>query len=78
VVYGFQGLGHYPIIRSHYQNGNVGNLGSAGPHGGEGRMTGRVQKSKFSAIYLHLVSANMLGDTPGFTIRYVGLSDNIK
>ena len=36
VVDGFDGLGHDPVVGRHHQHHDVGDLGTPGPHGGEG------------------------------------------
>ena len=37
-------LGHHPVVGRHDQDDDVGDLGAAGPHGGEGLVAGRVDE----------------------------------
>ena len=41
---GFFGLGLYALISRHDEDGDVGDMGAARSHGGEGLMSGRVNE----------------------------------
>ena len=69
-----------PIIRSHHQDYQVGNLGAPGPHGGESFMSGGVQKDYLPLALgqFHMVSPDVLGNATGLFCRYFCISDIIK
>ncbi len=47
---GFNGLRHDAVVRSHNQNGDIGDLGAAGTHGGECLMSGGIQEGDGLAV----------------------------
>ena len=78
MIDGLDGLRHHPVIGGHYQNGNIGDIGTVGPHGGEGFVAGRVQEGYLLVVHRYLVGPDMLGNATGLGIHDVGLSDGIK
>ena len=40
VVDGLHGLGHDAVVGGHHQDGDIGDHGAPGPHGGEGLVAG--------------------------------------
>ena len=71
-------LRHDPIIGSHHQHHNICALRATCAHGGEGRMTGCIQKGDRAAFQLDLISADMLGDATRFAFGHVGMADRIQ
>ena len=78
VLDGLHGLGHDPIVRRHHQDDDVGDLGAAGPHGGEGSVARGVKEGHHAARRLHVISADMLGDAAGLTRRHLGATDVVE
>ena len=78
VVDGFERLRHHAIVRRHHQDDDVGDLGAAGAHAGEGFVAGRVDEDDLLALQLHLVGADMLRDSARFAPRHVGHADGVQ
>ena len=78
VADGLHRLGHHAVVGGHDQDHDVGDLGAAGAHGRKGRVTGRVQEGDGTAVGLHGVGADVLGDTAGLTGDDVGLADAVQ
>ena len=85
VVNGLQGLRHDSVIGGNDQHHDVGDLGAAGAHAGEGFVTRRVEEDDLAAKGgrvrvgdLHLVGADVLGDAAGFAFGYVGGADGVE
>jgi len=82
VVQGLNRLGHDSIVRRDHQDRDVRNLRTSCTHGREGLVTGGVHKcdSPFDSLVLgpHLVGANVLGDSPGFSGGDVRISNGIE
>ncbi len=60
------------------EDGNVGDLGTAGTHRGEGGVAGCVDEGDLAAVLLDLVGADMLGDAAGFAGDHVGMADGVE
>ena len=54
------------VVGGDDQDNDIGQAGAAGPHGGEGRMTGRVQEGNRAVARPHPVSADVLRDAARF------------
>ena len=79
VIDGFHRLRHDAVVGRHHQHDDVGDLGAARAHGGEGRVAGRVDESDLGARRRgDLVSADVLGDAAGFACRDVRRADGIE
>ena len=78
MVDGFQGLRHDAVVGRHHQDDDVGDLGAAGTHAGEGFVAGRVDEDDLAALHLHLVGADVLGDAAGFAARHIGLANGVE
>ncbi len=74
----FDSLRFNPIVSSDDQDGNIGNLGSPGPHSRECFMAGRIEKYNFFPGDLYLISSDMLGNAPGFTGGDISLANSIQ
>ena len=75
---GLHGLRHDAVVGRHHQHHDVGGLGAARAHGGEGRVAGRVQEGDDALARLHLVGADVLGDAAGLPGRHLGAADVIE
>ena len=78
MVDGLYRLGHNAVIGGDDQHGDIGDLGAAGSHGGEGGVAGGIQEGDGTAIHLHLVSTDVLGDAAGFAGNDTGFPDGIQ
>ena len=72
------GLWHDAIIGGHDQDNNIGDLGAAGAHGGEGFMARRIQEGDLASIHRNLVGAGALGDATGFATGHIGVANAIQ
>ncbi len=84
VVDGFEGLRHHAIVGGDDYYDDIGDLGSARAHAGEGFVTRRIEEDNLAAkgrrIRLadaDLVSADVLGNASGFAAGYIGLADGV-
>ena len=78
VVDGLDRLRHDTVIGGDDQYGNIGDLCTAGSHRGESGVAGGIQEGDGTAIHLHLVSTDVLGDAAGFAGNHAGLADGIE
>ena len=78
VVDGFERLRHDAVVRRHHQNDDIGDLGAAGTHAGEGFVTGSVDEDDLLAVHLHLVRADVLGDAAGFAAGHIGFANGVE
>src|SRR5207248_6073828 len=62
VVDGLLGLRHDAVVGGHDDDGQVGDVGAAGPHFREGLVAGRVQERDRPAAVLDAPGADDLGD----------------
>ena len=60
-------LRHNAIVGGNHQNNDVRGLSATSAHRRKGRVTGRIEESDHAHIGLHVVSANMLGNTTRLT-----------
>ena len=72
------GLRHHAVVGRHHQDDDVGDLGAAGPHGGERLVARRVDERDLPAVLLDLVGADVLGDAAGLAGDDVGLADAVE
>ena len=75
---GFFGLRHHAVIGSNHQDDDVGGLCTTGSHGCKRLVTWRVQKGHHATICLNVISANVLGNTTGFTRGHFGTANVVK
>ena len=85
VVDGFEGLGHDAVVGCDDDDDDVGDLGSAGTHAGEGLVTGGIEEDDLAAEGggvglgdVDLVGADVLGDAAGFAACDVGGADGVE
>ncbi len=73
------GLGHDLVVGRHHEDDDVGDLGTAGTHGGKGLVTRRVEEGDGAAIgQIDVIRADVLGDAAGLTGHDVGLADVVE
>ena len=65
VVDRLSGLRHHPVIRRDNDDRDVGDLGTARAHGGEGLLTGCVEEDDPAAVVLYLAGTDVLRDATG-------------
>jgi len=68
----FLGLRHYAVVGGHYQNGDVGAVGSTGPHGRKGFVAGCIDEGHRALVSGYAISPNVLRDTALLTGDNVG------
>ena len=78
VVDGLHGLGHDAVVGGHHQDGQVGDHGAPGPHGGKGLMAGGVQEGDQAVSHLDLIGADGLGDAAGLAGGHIGVADIVQ
>ena len=79
MIYSLNSLGHNSVIGSNNQYGDICRLGAAHTHGCKCFMTGSIEESdSTSASCLNLISSDLLRNSSGLLIGYIGLSDGIK
>jgi hypothetical protein len=78
VVDRFPGLRHDAVVGRHHGDHEVGDFGSACPHGGERLVTRRIQECDATVVHLDGVRADVLGDAPSLTRRHVGFADRVE
>ena len=71
----FFGLWHHAIIRRNDQHGDIGYVCTPGAHFRERFVTRRIDKRDFLAVFLNVISTNMLGDPATFAADNID-SDN--
>jgi hypothetical protein len=78
VIDGFEGLGHDAIVGGDDEHNDIGDLGSAGAHAGERLVAGRIDEDDLAAVFLNVISADVLGNTAGFAASHIGFADGIE
>ena len=85
VVDGLEGLGHDAVVGCDYDDDDVGDLGAAGTHAGEGLVTGGIEEDDLATEGggvglgdFDLVGADVLGDAASFARGYVGGADGVE
>ena len=78
VVNGLNGLGHNAVVRSHNQHGNIRSHGTAGTHGGKGRVAGGVQEGDLFAVRFYLISADVLGNAAGLGRGHIRMTNGVQ
>ncbi len=76
---GFHRLRHDAVVGGDHQHHDVGDLGAARAHGGEGGVAGRVDEGDLGAGGRgDLIGADVLGDAAGFARRHIGRADGVE
>jgi hypothetical protein len=79
VVDGFACLWHHTVVRRDHDDRDVGDLRTAGTHGGERFVTRCIEEGDaLAALQLHAVCTDVLGDTTGLTGDHVRFADVIE
>ncbi len=71
-------LGHHTVVRCHHEDHDVGGLGAAGAHRGEGLVAGRVQEDDRFPARLDVVGADVLRDAPRLSLGNLRLPDRVE
>ena len=82
MVDGLDGLRHHAVIGGDHENRDVGELGTAGTHGGECLVARGVEERDLALLAFqidgHLIGADALGDAAGLAGDDVGLADGVE
>ena len=78
VVDGLNGLRHNAVVRCNHKNGNIGDHGATGTHGGKGFMARSIQEGNGTAVDINGISTDMLGNAAGFAGGNVGIADIVQ
>ena len=72
------GLRHDAVVGGDDDDGDVGDLGAAGAHRGEGGVARRVEEGDRLLVVVDLVGADVLGDAAGLAGGDLGLADRVE
>ena len=79
VIDGLDRLRHDSVVGGHHQHDDIGHIGAARAHLGEGGVARRIDEGDLLAVGpRHLIGADMLGDAAGLMHRDIGLADRIE
>ena len=78
MVDGLDGLRHDAVVGGHHEHDDVGDLGAAGAHGGEGLMARGVDKGDLAVADVHHRRADVLGDAAGLAGHHAGVTDGVE
>ena len=78
VVHRLHRLRHHAVVGRHHQDDDVGGLGAARPHGGEGLVARRVEEGHLAVARVHLVGADVLGDAARLLLGHARLADGVE
>ena len=72
------GLRHHAVVRGHDQDHDVGDVGAAGPHLGEGFVARRIDEGDGAAVLGDAIGADVLRDAAGFAGDDVDADDVVQ
>ncbi len=79
VADGFFGLRHDAVVGGDDQHGDIGDVGAASPHFGEGFVTRRIDEGDLAGpILFDFVGANVLRDAAAFAADHVDADDLVQ
>ena len=78
VLDGLDGLRHGPFFGRDHDDHDVGHLGAARAHGGEGLVAGRIQEHDIAVRGVNAIGPDVLGDAAGLAARDVGLANGVE
>ena len=79
VIDGLDRLRHHAVVGRNHQNHDVGHLGAARAHRGEGGVAWSIDEGDELAVRCrHLISADMLGNAAGFARHDIGVADGVE
>ena len=78
VVDGLDGLRHDAVVGGDDQDDDVGHLGTAGAHGREGFVAGRVDEGDLTIADAHDRGADVLRDAAGLALGDAGVADGVE
>ena len=71
-------LRHHAVVGSHHEDGNVGQLGTAGAQGGKRLVARRVEERDLTVTNLDLIRANVLRNATGLARDHAGRANRIE
>ncbi len=75
---GFFRLRHDAVVGGHDQHRDIGDIGAAGPHLGEGFVPWRIDERDGAVSAAHLVGPNVLGNAAGLALDDLGAHDAVQ
>ena len=78
MVDSFLGLRHHAVVRRHDDDGDIGHLGAARAHLGEGLVTGSVEEGDVMTVVLDPPGADDLGNAARFGRGDVALANLVQ
>ena len=78
VVDGLDGLRHDTVVGGHDEDRDIGDLGTASPHRGEGLVAGRIEEDDASSVDGGLARTDVLGDATALAVSHRGLPDAVE
>src|SRR5690606_21167380 len=75
---GLDGPGDDAVVGGADEDDDVGEVGATGTQRGEGGVAGGVDKGDATAVDLHLIGADVLGDATRLALDDVGLADGVE
>ena len=76
---GLLGGGHHRVVGSDDDDGDIGNLGTTGTHGGKRLVARGIEEGHLAAVlHRHAIGADVLGDTSGLAGYHVGVADMVE
>ena len=75
---GFFCLRHRAVICSHDEDHDIGDIGTSGPHAGEGAVSGSVHENNMGVSLIDPVGTHVLSDAAGFGFCNGTLADLVE
>src|SRR5690606_34089974 len=75
---GLFGLRHHAVVGGHHQDHDVRALGTARAHLRERFVTRRIEEGDATAVRLHRVGTDVLGDAASFACGHLGTADLVE
>ena len=78
MVYSLDGLRHYTVIRCDNEYCYIRRLCTTHTHGSKRLMSRCIEECDLLTVYPYNIRTDMLRDSAGLMLRYIGLTDGIK
>ena len=78
MVDGLYRLRHYAIVRGNYKNRDIRGACATHTHSRERLMSRRIQKRDLFSVYFYYICSNVLRNSAGFPVDYIGMADRIQ
>ena len=79
MIDGLHSLGHYIVVGSDDNNGDIGHLSSAGTHSRKCLVTRSIEESDTTSIFqFHIICTDMLSDTSGFPGNHIRIANIVE